>query len=323
MAEPLRILLHNSHTDPMLPKLANVAPEAVVETCNDNKGLPAKIEAFRPDVLYSIRFTTPEPFPAAAIFAENGPKWLAIGGAGIDHLGHWDPDKSTVTNAAGVAADMMAEYILGTFLHFSLDIPGMQADQAAHVWDNARLVTPIQGKTLLIAGLGQTGQSLALRARAFGMKVIGTRARPEAMDNVEQVGGPDDLLDMAKEADFVAVTSPLVPSTRGMIGNAFFEHVKPGAVLSDVSRGGVVDHNALIAALQSGRIKGAALDVFEQEPLPKNAPIWDVKNVLISPHCSSVHREWAKQSFALFLRNLENWKNDRPLFNVVDPARGY
>jgi phosphoglycerate dehydrogenase-like enzyme len=323
MPEPIRLLLHDRQTGDKARRLAQAHPDAVIAECNSNTDLPAVIARFRPEVIYSIRFTTTAPYPAAAIFAEGGPAWLAVGGVGVDHLGQWDPARTTVTNAAGVAAGMMAEYILGTFLHFSLDIPGLQADKAAHRWDRSRLVTPLQGKTLLIAGLGHTGEALAHRAKAFGMRVIGTRARPAPMDSVDVVGGPGDLLGMAREADFVAVTSPLLPATRGMIGAAFFDALKSGAILSDVSRGGVADHDALMRALASGKLAGAALDVFETEPLPQDAPIWDAPNLLISPHCSSVHSDWAAQSFALFLDNLNRWRGGAPLFNVVDPARGY
>lgn len=323
MAETARILLHDRETKAIAARLGAAHPDCVTETCEDNQSLPAVIREFRPDVVYSVRFVTPDPYPAAALLGEAGPRWLCVGGAGIDHLGEWDTDVTTVTNAAGVAADMMAEYILGTFLHFTLDIPGLQKDKGARRWDRSRLVTPIKGKTLLIIGLGQTGQSLARRAKAFGMRVTGTRARPCPMDNVDHVGAPSELPQLAADADFVAVTTPLVPATKGLVGTEFLSTLKPGAILSDVSRGGVTDHAALRDALESGRVAGAALDVFPREPLPPEDPIWQADNILISPHCSSVHAEWAVQSFSLFLENLDNWRAGRALFNIVDPQRGY
>jgi hypothetical protein len=179
----------------------------------------------------------------------------------------------TVTNAAGVAAGMMAEYVLGGFLHFTLDMPGLQKDKAAKHWDTTRLVRPLAGQTLLIVGLGQTGQALAARAKALGMTVIGTRARPQAMENVDEVAAASDLHALLPRAGFVAVCTPLTPATRGLIGAAEFSRMQPGAILADVSRGGVVDGDAAAGeALRNGPLAAAVLDVFETEPLPADEP---------------------------------------------------
>ena len=322
MTRALRILLHNDDTSEMAQQLSKAAPFAEIAECNSYGDLPSKISAFLPDIVYSIRFAGTPGFPRDALFSQNGPEWLAIGGAGTDHLGTWNTDQITVTNAAGVAAEMMAEYVIGGFLHFSLNIPGMQRDQSERVWA-MRTVSPLKGKTLAILGLGHTGRAIAKRAKAFGMTVLGTRANPKPMESVDEVGGPDRLEDFLAQSDFIAVSSPLVPSTQGMLGAKQLKAGKPGAILADVSRGGVVDQSALRAALESGHIAAAALDVFETEPLPKDSAFWAMENVLISPHCSSVHSEWAADSFALFLKNLARWQEGDPLLNVVDPGRGY
>jgi phosphoglycerate dehydrogenase-like enzyme len=235
-----------------------------------------------PDALYTVRFD-PGPYPREAIFCKNGPRWVSNGGVGVDHFGTWDPVRVTVTNAAGVAADMMAEYVLGGFLHFTLDIPGLLADKAARHWDLARTVRPLAGQTLLIVGLGHTGQSIAARAKAFGMRVIGTRARPQPMENVDEVAAATDLPALLPRADFIAVCTPLTPATRGLIGAAELALVKPDVILADVSRGGVVDQSALAGALKTGRLAAAVLDVFETEPLPPDSPLWALENVIISP----------------------------------------
>ena len=135
------------------------------------------------------------------------------------------------------------------------------------------------------------------------MTVIGTRARPRATDHVDEVHPAADLQDLLPKADFIAVSTPLIPSTRGLIGVSEFGRMKPGAILADVSRGGVVDQTALHAALRSGKLAAAVLDVFEIEPLPETSPLWDLENVIISPHCASVYRDWEKASFDLFLRD--------------------
>ncbi|MEM0922595.1 MAG: D-2-hydroxyacid dehydrogenase, partial [Pseudomonadota bacterium] len=181
----------------------------------------------------------------------------------------------------------------------------------------------LRGKTLLILGLGHTGQAIARLGRAFGMHVIGTRARPEPMEAVDEVHAPGALPDLIARADFIAVSVPLIPATRGLLDADAFAAVKPGVILADVSRGAVIDQSALLNALRDGRIAGAALDVFETEPLPPDNPLWSEPHVLISPHCSSVYAGWEEASFEFFLANLARWCSGEPLLNQVDPARGY
>ena len=137
-----RILLHNSETDSRIAPLRARFPQAEVQGCTTYAALPEMVERFRPDVVYAVRFAGTPGYPRDALFGADGPRWVANGGAGTDHFGTWDPGQTTVTNAAGVAADMMAEYIIGGFLHFTLDIPGQQHDKAARVRNSARLVTP-------------------------------------------------------------------------------------------------------------------------------------------------------------------------------------
>ena len=318
----LRILLFNDRTEALAARLAAVASDVEIAECNDYAALPAMLSDFHPDVIYAVRFAGTPGFPRDALMGRYRPRWIANGGVGTDHLGSWDPNRTIVTNAAGVAADMMAEYVLGGFLYFTLDIPGLNADKAKRRWQ-ARSVTPLAGKTLLIAGLGSTGQALASRAKAFGMRVIGTRARARQMENVELSLPPEALRDVLPQADAVAIATPLTPATRGMIGLAEFSLMKEGVLFADVSRGGVVDQSALAMALKSGRIKGAAVDVFETEPLPQDSPLWDMPNLIISPHCSSVYDGWEEASFDMFLDNLSRFRAGKEMLNVVDPKRGY
>ncbi|MEO0381271.1 MAG: D-2-hydroxyacid dehydrogenase [Pseudomonadota bacterium] len=322
MPEPLRILLHNADTSAIAAKTRSAHPDAMVEECQSYADLPNHIARFRPDVVYTVRFDGTQGYPRDALFSPLGPAWVANGGAGIDHFGLWDPTRVTVTNAAGVAADMMAEFVIGSFLHYTLDVLGLQADKAQKVW-RARMVRPLKGQSLLILGLGQTGRALAKRAQAFGMTVLGTRARPESMENVDEVHAAADLHTLLPRADFVAVSTPLTHATRGLLGPREFELMKPGVVLADVSRGGVINGDAMLAALKTRQVAAAALDVFETEPLPDDSLFWDAPNTLISPHASSVYDGWENASFDLFLQNLNYWIAGEPLFNVVDPTRGY
>ena len=143
------------------------------------------------------------------------------------------------------------------------------------------------------------------------------------MDGVDEVHGADALPELWGRADFIAVCTPLLPSTRHLVDARAFTAMKPGTILVDVSRGGVVEPGALEAALRDGTIAGAALDVFETEPLPRDSPLWTLDNTIISPHCSAVYEEWRMTSFEMFLENLARWQAGETLANIVDPARGY
>lgn len=318
----LRVLLHNDQTAGLADRLAKSHPQAKIAECQSYDALPDHLTRFRPDVVYTVRFAGTPGYPRAALFGPAGPRWISNGGVGVDHFGNWDANRITVTNAAGVAAGMMAEYVMGGFLHFTLDVPGLMADKTNRVW-RTRSVTPLAGKTLLIVGLGHTGQALAARAKAFGMRVIGTRAHPQQIENVDLVGAADDLASLIPEADAIAIAAPLTPKTRKLISATEIAKMKPGVLFADVSRGGVVDQSALFKALAEGHVKGAALDVFETEPLPEDHPLWRLPNVILSPHCSSVYDGWEDASFQMFLGNLARFVAGEPLQNVVDPERGY
>ena len=323
MTDTPRILVHTSDPTPMLARLAEGAPGIEARGHDSYEGLGAVLAEFRPDAVYSVAFHGRDGYPRDTLLGAHGPRWIAVGGAGVDHLTPWDEGAVTVTNAAGVAAPMIAEYVMGAVLHFTLDIDGMAADRAARHWEPKRLMTPLQGKTMLVVGLGHTGQAVAARAKAFDLRVIGTRARPQPTENVDEVHNPDALPGLWGKADIVVLSMPLLPGTRGLVNSRALMAMKRDAILVDVSRGGVLDGAALVNAMRAGHLRGAALDVFAVEPLPGDNPLWGLDRVILSPHCSAVHAEWAMQSFELFLDNLGHWRRGESLFNIVDPDRGY
>ncbi len=318
-----RVMILNDRTEAMRARLAERCPEADIATCERYADVPGMVESFRPEVLYSVTFAGRDGYPREAVKGAHGPAWLSVGGSGVDHMEGWDPARLTVTNSAGVASAMMAEYVMGAALHFTLDVAGLQTDQENRIWNPARRVQPLKGKTCLVVGLGNTGRAVAERAKAFGMRVIGTRARPEAMAHVDEVHSSDALPGLWGRADLIAVCVPLLPTTRKLVDARAFAAMKKSAILVDVSRGGVVDGAAITNAMRSGALAGAALDVFEAEPLPPDHALWGMENVLISPHCSAVFDGWDMMSFELFCDNLERWRAGEALQNVVDPSRGY
>ncbi len=316
------VILHTDEPAEALAMARARHPALRFSTCDSYTGLPALLEETGAEVVYSVRFGGTPGFPREALLGSDTLRWISVGGSGTDHLAGWDPARLTVTNAAGVAADMMAEYTLGALLYFSLDLPGFRRAQSARQWIAGK-VAPIAGQTILIVGLGQTGQAIARRTRAMGLYTLGVRARPVPTDFVDEVHSAAALADLLPRADAVVVCVPLLDSTRGMLGAAEIATMKPDAVFVDVSRGGVVDQTALAAALKQGHLKGAALDVFTSEPLAGDSPFWMMENVIVTPHCSSVYDGWTRKSVAMFCDNLDRYVNGMPLTNVVDPTRGY
>lgn len=316
------VILHTDAPDRALEALRTDHDDLDIHTCDTYPGLPGMIAGTRAEVVFSVRFAGTPQFPRRAVVESQTVKWVSVGGSGTDHLQPWDPDKVTVTNAAGVACDMMAEYALGAMLSFSLDMRGFHRRQRERLWMPGSM-QPIEGRTLLILGLGKTGQAVARRAHAMGMVTLGVRAHPRPVAGVDEVHGVEDLPKLWHRADFIVVCVPLLPGTKGLVGHEALTAVKPGAVLVDVSRGGVVDHAALLAALDAGRLKGAALDVFKTEPLPPESPLWAYENVMITPHCSSVYDGWDIKAVRMFSENLARYRRGEPLQNVVVPQRGY
>ncbi|WP_192179714.1 D-2-hydroxyacid dehydrogenase [Mesorhizobium amorphae] len=317
------VILHTDRPEAALAVLKEAHPDLAVHACDSYAALPGMIEHVAAEVVYSIRFDGTPRYPRQALTESPTVKWVSIGGSGTDHLGSWDPKRLTVTNSAGVAAGMLAEYALGAMLSFSLDLRGFERRQQARLWGGGGGVEPIEGKTVLIIGLGKTGTAVANRAQAIGMRTLGIRARPKPMPCLDEVHGPDALLALIGRADFIVCCVPLLPSTRGLLGKAAFAAMKPSAVLIDISRGGVVEEAALLEALDGKRIKGAALDVFATEPLPADHPLWGYDNVAITPHCAAVYDGWDVKSVRMFADNLARYRSGEPLENVVNPERGY
>ena len=230
-----------------------------------------------------------------------------------------------LTNGRGVFGDPLADWTMAAILHFAFDLRRVIAQQEQGVW---RLVhgTPVSGRTLGIVGFGGIGGAAARRAKAFGMRVAALRRRPELSTPdglVDAVYGPDRLVDLMAASDYVLAAAPLTPATRGLIGEKAMAAMKSTAVIVNVGRGPVIDEQALIQALESQRIRGAALDVFAVEPLPDGHPFWSMSNVLLSPHTADRVEGFLDPAFDCFFENLERFRRGETLLNVVDKHAGY
>jgi phosphoglycerate dehydrogenase-like enzyme len=256
-------------------------------------------------------------------------KWVHSLSAGVESTLIPDFVTSAVplTNARGVFAPSLAEFVIVGMLYFYKRVRRLVENQRAHRWDEF-LVDWLRGKTMGVVGYGEIGRESARLAKALGVKIFALRRNPQRSQNdpiVERMFATADLHKMLAEVDVVLAAAPLTPETRHMLGAAEFAIMKPSAIVINVGRGPVIDESALIEALQTKKIAGAALDVYEVEPLPKESPLWDMENVLISPHCTdrTTDPDWLDLSAQAFVDNFHRFVKGEPLNNVVDKEAGY
>lgn len=243
-----------------------------------------------------------------------------------------------LTNASGVHAIPISEHVIAVLLSFGRNLPQAWRAQQQRIWmqeggeeQRAELkhytrddTFEIAGKTMLLIGVGEIGERTAKIAQALEMEVLALRHNPQHQSpQVDETVGADELLEILPKADVIVSTVPLTKETRHMLDARAFAAMKEGALFINIGRGPTVDEEALIAALQSGKLGGAGLDVFEEEPLSTDSPLWAMENVLITPHSSGVTPEYNNRAFTLFLANLERYLAGEKLKNVVDKQQGY
>ena len=307
------------------------------------EGILARFRAEFPE----IRFIVPSDGPAAddvrdvdaivgwelpshLLQAANRLRWMHASGAGVERydLAQFAARGVMLTNSSGVSAPNMAEHVLGMMIALTRRFPRLLRAQTRREWRDEtthREVGELQGQTVLVAGIGDIGSAVAQRAAAFGMRVNGLRRRADAPPpaGFAQVFAIADLHEALADADHVVVTLPNTPRSRGLFDAAAFAAMKPGAAIYNVGRGPVIDTEALIAALQSGRLAGAGLDVTDPEPLPADSPLWDMGNVLITAHTSgATPRFWDRQA-DLIADNIRRIQRGDAPRNLVDLKAGY
>jgi phosphoglycerate dehydrogenase-like enzyme len=264
-----------------------------------------------------------------AVGANPGLRWVhtmaAGGGAQVKAAGLSveQLERVAFTTSAGVHAAPLTEFVLFGLLAGAKGLPRLLADQAGHVWPPRWLMGQLREQTVLLVGLGGIGREVARVLAALGARVIGTSRRGGEVDGVAEVVHPDQLAAVVARVDGIVVTLPGTAATEKLVGAEVLAAVRPGATLVNVGRGTVIDEDALVAALGDGRIGFAALDVFSEEPLDPASPLWDLPNVLISPHNAALTPEEERRIAELFAENAGRLLDGRPLRNVVDTVEFY
>ena len=269
-----------------------------------------------------------------ALQALNGAprlKWVHCTSAGIERIKSVpelaEMDHVTLTNARGAHAATIADHCFAFMLAFTRDIPTLIEDKKAKRWDRpgrSRNVSELSGSVLGIIGLGKIGSEIAKRGLGFGMEIRGVDVNLAAeCPGVSEVLPLERLDELLKETDFLAVAIPITDQTRGLIGKRELALMKPDAYLFVMSRGGIVDQDALAEALAAGKLAGAGLDATDPEPLPAEHPLWELPNVLISPHSSGASRQTNERGRAILRENVRRFLGGEPLLNVCDKRAGF
>ncbi|TDD83470.1 D-2-hydroxyacid dehydrogenase [Saccharopolyspora karakumensis] len=251
----------------------------------------------------------------------GGIQWVHANSVGVDAI--VTPELATtstvVTNTRGVFEPPMAEYVLAMLLYFAKDLGGTVDAQRAARWDK-RPTESLRSRRVLLVGPGAVGREIAslLRGAGITVDVVGRTSRTDEV--LGEVRGIGELNALLPQADDLVVALPLTADTRGIIDADVLGRLRPGARVINVGRGPLIDEDAFIAELRAGRLGGAALDVFDQEPLPADHPFWAMDNVMVSPHMAGDAVGWERRSIELFVTNLERWSAGQPLLNIVDKS---
>lgn len=289
------------------------------------------------EVLYT-RQALPEPEQVPNL------RWIQFHWSGIDDFVDQSLLRSDVivTTLSGAAVPQMGEFAMTMMMALGHHLPAMMEDQGEKTWADKRFTrfrpVELRGSTVGIVGYGNIGREIARLCQSFGAEVLATKRDLKVLemggyaleglgdaqaDIPERLYPPQALPSMASECDFLIVTVPLTPETRGLVNAKVFQSMKSTAYLIDLSRGGVVDQGALVEALKEGGIAGAALDVYPVEPLPESSPLWELPNVILSPHVAGTSGQYLARAADLFAENLRRYIANETLLNRYDPRRGY
>lgn len=319
----LNVLVLANPATPFLKELDHLPDSAHLTTTAD---LPTALAAApNADIVFNAMFNADMlkiVFPGL-----TKTRWIHSISAGVDHILFPELRASALplTNGRGAFKRSLGEFVITGALFFAKDLRRMLRNQAAGVWEQFD-VEELHGRTMGIVGYGEIGRAAAERARPFGMRVIAVRRRPMLSNDdplLDAVYPPERLLDLMHESDYVVVAAPNTPATKGMIGEQQIAAMKPTGVIMNFGRGPVIDEAALVKALQERRIRGAALDVFDKEPLPEGHPLYELDNVLMSFHCADHVAGWLENAVQVFVRNYSHFEKGEPLENIVDKDAGY
>ena len=332
--EPIRILIGRDLEEKHLELIRSVDPRIEIDIAKDQNDRDKKIRDA--EILFTHR-------PKIDVKDAPNLKWIQFMWEGVDHLlmEGYDYPGIILTNSSGVHSVSIAEYVFTYILHITKKVEMYRRYEMQSKWLgwwDQPLVKNLQGSTIGIVGYGRIGRAIGKIANGFGMRIIACKRDPEKrrhtgfeipgccdMEGIlpERFYGPGQITEMLPQCDFVVISLPLTEDTIHFMGGREFESMKKDSVLINIGRGRLVDQEALIAALKNGEFAGAGLDVFDEEPLPRESPLWTMDNVVVTPH-SSTGGNWETDAVvALFVENIQRYIHGDDLLNVIDKEAGY
>lgn len=342
MDEQRRTILITAHFEPQWQqRVQQLAPDyqVVLNTPANPQELSEDVLR-KVEIMYAFGWNLPEPEQVPHL------RWVQLYSAGANQVMSSRLYRETdvlFTTASGVHAVAIAEYVLMVTLAWFHRLPTLFVWQQRHLWPRSAQrgqelsVQTLRGKTIGIVGYGSIGREVARQAKVYGMRVLAMQRGDDHRDTgfiFPDIGDPEGILPdhyypvgqlhaMLAECDIVVASVPLTAETRAMFNAEAFKAMKPEAFFINIARGDVVDEDALVQALGEKWIAGAALDVFHQEPLPEDSPLWELPNVILSPHITGVFAEYNQTAAQIFMENLQRYLNGESLYNLVDRTRGY
>ncbi len=301
---------------PVTRKIRSVFPDADVQFAGTAEEVPAGN--------FPIVITPTLPWLPQALERIEGCRWIHFLSAGVEKIWDMPFDKSRLllTKSSGIHGNQMSEYAIGAMLHFAKGFDRFVEQSRNTQWSRFWL-DELTGRTVMVLGAGHIGGAVAARARAFGMRTIGVQRRPVADSGFDLSIGMEALRAHLPEVDYLVVSLPLTPATAGCVDQEMLMSLRPGAVLVDISRGGVVRESAVLAALECGQLRGAALDVFEQQPLPPESGLWGRRDVLLTPHVSGTSPHYLERALDSFIANAQNLARGESPVTPVDIGARY
>jgi len=316
--QPIRtVLVLHKDMDEVQPVIDQRSDNIAVHYLSDLDRIEQTLDDVKPEAVLSISQPTFHGRGHRTAIDFPTVRWFHVAGSGYEYIVPWDHERVTVTNGLGILAPFLAETVMTGMLMLDGNFHHYGRQQRDHVWQQIHF-RPLQGQTLLIVGLGEIGSLVAANAKALGMRVLATRRTPVPDPSVDEVHGDSALGDLIGQADFVSLHVRLSEQTQGMFSARMFGAMKPGSFLINTSRGTVVDEKSLVQALNSGHLGGAYLDVYEKEPLSPDSPLWDMPNVIMTPHAADNVQDWPVRFAHFFMDNLERWNAGEELLNMVN-----
>jgi phosphoglycerate dehydrogenase-like enzyme len=315
-ARPVQLVVADAAPDEIVEFVADKFPHVEAHACRSGEDLCRVIDRFKPNVAFINKSGNVAERHWRHLFASKDISWINIGHVGFDHVPNWSSSQVSVTNSGGVSAEAMAEYVIAAITLINTKFNECRRNQDMRTWNNIKW-TPLRGKTLVTVGVGNVGLHVIKKARALGLKVVAVRNSPKPLPGAYLTYPITELKLAFAHADFISLQIPLNEQTRHLINADAIAGMQPTAWLINTARGAIVDEKALVAAAREYRIGGAVLDVFETEPLPQDSELWQLDNVVVTPHMSGNLPGFRQELISMFCANLRRFRLNLPLKNVI------